>query len=81
MRIRVQWYAAARQLAAAESTEFELPDPATVADLRAAVAVQCPRLAAIARNLLFAVRAEYAGDETPLVPGAEVVGFPPVSGG
>ena len=81
MTVRVQLFAVARQLAAAESVEIELSSGATVAELRAALGEQVPALAPLLRQTLFAVNAEYASDRTVLPKGAEVACIPPVSGG
>jgi molybdopterin converting factor subunit 1 len=81
VKIRVRLFAVARQLVGAETTELELAGPATVRDVRTALASQHPQLAALARHLLFAINAEYAADETPVEDQADVACIPPVSGG
>ena len=81
VKVRVRLFAAARQLCGAETLDVELPEPASIATLRAALAATCPPLAAHQRHLLFAVDAKYAGDDAPLTDGGEVACIPPVSGG
>jgi hypothetical protein len=58
-----------------------LPAGARIADLRAAIGEACPPLRPLVPHLLFAIGTEYASDETLVPPGAELVAFPPVSGG
>ena len=81
MRISVKLFAAARQIAGRDAVEVELPDAATVAALRQAIAQQFPDLDRTARHCLFAVENQYADDSTILVTGSEVACIPPVSGG
>lgn len=81
MRITVQLFAQARDLAGAPRIELELGITATIGDLRAALVGARPPLATIARTLLVAVNGEYAADTTSVPEGAEVACFPPVSGG
>ncbi|MCL4201710.1 MAG: MoaD/ThiS family protein [Pirellulaceae bacterium] len=81
MKIQLKLFAAARQAVDRETVQIELPDTATVADLRAAIARQFPALDATARHSLFAVNNQYADDATALPPDAEVACIPPVSGG
>jgi len=81
VKVRVRLFAVARQLGGAEVLEVPLPEPATVGALRAALVTVCPSLAAYQRHLLFAVNAQYAGDDWPLEEGSEVACIPPVSGG
>ena len=76
MKLRVRLFAVVRERAGAGEIEVELPDGATVADLRRQLAevtgpVEC----------LVAVNREYAGEEAVLAAGDEVALVPPVSGG
>ena len=70
-----------RQMAGCDAVEIELAEGATVASLRQALAAQVPQLSGLARQLTFAVDAQYVGDETVVPPGGEVACIPPVSGG
>ncbi len=79
--VRVKMFAVAKQVAGADAVHLELPDAATVSDLRRALLSKLPALDGMSNLLLFAVNGEYAGDQTPLPPGAEVACIPPVSGG
>jgi molybdopterin converting factor small subunit len=81
MIVRVQLFAAARDLAGAGSIELELPSDATIAVLRRELIARVPALAPLDQHLLFAVDAEYASAETKIPPGATIACIPPVSGG
>lgn len=58
-----------------------LAQPATVADLRIAIAAAHPALAGALDSALVAVNRDFAGPETAVAPGDEIALFPPVSGG
>ena len=81
MKLSVQLFARARDLAGADRVEVELPVVASVGALRAALRDCVPALGAIADRLFVAVNNDYADDATVLKPGDEVACFPPVSGG
>ena len=79
--MKVLLFARARDVAGAEAVEVSLPPGATVADLRQAMALSYPPLAALAARSAIAVNNDYADDATPIPAGAEVALVPPVSGG
>ena len=81
MKISIQLFAVAKELAGCEAVEVELPKGATVADLRQALVAGAPALAGILGQLKFAVDEEYAAEQAPLREGAKVACIPPVSGG
>jgi molybdopterin converting factor subunit 1 len=82
MKITVQLFAVAKQLANRATVEVELPPQATtVADLRKALLAEVPALAGMAAQLRFAVNEEYAHDQTRIPAGGRVACIPPVSGG
>lgn len=81
MRVTVRLFAVARQRAGRPEVTLDLPEPATVGGLRRALAAGFPELATLVPGLMIAVAAEYAPDDTPIPPGAEVAAIPPVSGG
>lgn len=81
MKITVQMFAAARQLAGSERITMELPGGSTIADLRSAIERQHPALSGLLARTRFAVNLEFAGEATPLNEDAEVAFIPPVSGG
>ena len=81
MTIRVKLFAAMRDLAGDDSANVELPDGATVGDLRRELGKQLP----LARSLLnrsgIAVNQDVAENDRPLQATDEVAVIPPVSGG
>ena len=81
MKVRVRLFAIARQCAGCDSIDVDLPDGATVAQLRRELGVQFPGLSGLAGQVLFAADAEFVGDASPIRPGAEIACIPPVSGG
>jgi molybdenum cofactor cytidylyltransferase len=81
MKVHVRLFALARQRAGRPEVVVELPEPATVADLKRALAETLPELAPLASSLMIAVDSEYAGDDLHISPGSEVAVIPPVSGG
>ncbi len=81
MRIRVRLFAVARQTAGSDSVEIDLPDGATIGQLRLALARQVPALTTAVEHATFAMNTQYAADETTIHPDAEVACIPPVSGG
>ena len=81
MNVRVRLFADARQAAGRDSLELDLPEPATIGELRHRLAEEVPQLADLIRRAMFAVSAEYAADADEIAPGADVACIPPVSGG
>ena len=81
MLVRVRLFAVARERAGRSILETELPDGATVHDLKAAIGRDVPSLAPLLGSIRFSVNAEYASDVTPIPPNAELAAIPPVSGG
>jgi molybdopterin converting factor subunit 1 len=80
MRFRVRLFARAKDLVGAEIA-LELPEGATVADLRRRLAEEQPVLTALLERSALAVNDEFAEDKMLLPAGAEVALLPPVSGG
>jgi molybdopterin converting factor subunit 1 len=81
MIVHVRLFARARDLAGADTVHVELPDGATVADLRRRLAVDCPALASLLDRSALAVDNEFAADSLVLSANAEIALLPPVSGG
>ena len=81
MQVIVRLFALARQRAGQPELTVDVPEPATVGELRRLLGAAYPQLAPLLPSLLFAVNAEYARDGDPIPPGAEVAAIPPVSGG
>lgn len=81
MTVRVRMFALARERAGAAAVEVAMAAPATVGDLRSALAAGFPGLAPLCAGALIAVDEEYAGDETPISAASRIALIPPVSGG
>ncbi len=81
MRISVHLFARARDLAGAGVIMVDLPNNATVADLRQAVRDAYPALASLVNRCAVAVANEFANDTQALAADVEVALLPPVSGG
>jgi molybdopterin converting factor subunit 1 len=81
MQATVLLFALARERAGRPSLTVDLPDSATVADLKLALAGACPALAPLLPTIRIAVNSKYASDDQPIPPGSELAAIPPVSGG
>ncbi len=81
MRVRLRLFARARDLAGTDVLAVDLPDGATVGDLRRALAARHPALAGLLERSALAVDEEFATETTPLTAMSEVAVLPPVSGG
>lgn len=81
MRVDLHLFAMARQRAGRSPLTLDLPEPARVADLKAALARAVPDLAALLPSIRIAVDSEYADDDRAIHPGSELAAIPPVSGG
>jgi molybdopterin converting factor subunit 1 len=81
MTIRVLLFAALRERAGARELLVELPESASIAQLRQAVAEICPPLAPLLANAGVALNEELADGEARVRPGDVAALIPPVSGG
>ncbi len=81
MKRSVRLFARARDLARADVVAVDLPEGATVADLRRALASAWPALAGLLERSALAVNDEFADDGLALPLPAEIALLPPVSGG
>jgi len=80
LALRVLYFAVAREMAGVAREELA-EVPATVAELRRALAARHPALARILPRCRIALGEEFAGDEAPVPDGAEAAVVPPVAGG
>ncbi len=80
-RVRVLFFATLRDLAGVREVEVDLPDAATLMDLKHLLEERFPALGEALPSALFALNHQYAFDEEIVPEGAEVAVFPPVSGG
>ena len=81
MRIRVRLFAVAKQAARRDAVDLDLPQGATIRDLRRQLGSRIPQLSGLVGQMMFAVNTHYADDATTIPPGADVACIPPVSGG
>jgi molybdopterin converting factor subunit 1 len=81
MLVHVRLFARARDLAGTDVLRVELPDGATIADLRRRLAADYPALSTLLERSALAVENEFAADSLVLPVDAEVALLPPVSGG
>ncbi len=81
MNVRVRLFAALRQAAGRDLLDLEMPERATIGQLRRRMAENLPELSGLLQRAMFAVGTEYATDEVVVPPGADVACIPPVSGG
>ena len=81
MVFEVRLFARARDLAGADTVSVEVPENATVGDLRSSLREQFPSLEPVIANLHVAIGTDYANDSTKLEPTQSISCFPPVSGG
>jgi molybdopterin synthase catalytic subunit len=81
MRVNVLYFSILRERAGTRQESLDLPERATVADLKTALAGRRPALAPHLDHVVIAVNRDFAQPEQPLADGDEVGIFPPVSGG
>lgn len=81
MKIDVQLFARARDIAGVSHIKLEVPEPGRVGELKNALGQRFPELSPLIPALLVAVDMNYADDQTLLDPSSQVACFPPVSGG
>ena len=81
MLIRVKLFAAMRDLTGDEIAEVELPDGATVGDLRRELGKQLPLARSLLTRSAIAVNHDVAENDRSLQATDEVAAIPPVSGG
>lgn len=80
MRVPVRLFAGLRERAGAASIDVEVPEPATVGGLLAALGAT-PLGSLPPRSCIVAVNREYADEAQPIAAGDEIALIPPVSGG
>jgi molybdopterin converting factor subunit 1 len=80
MIVTIHLFALPRELVG-PSAEVDMPDGATVAQLRAALALRYPVLDPLLAYSAIAVNHDFADDSRVIFRGDEVAVIPPVSGG
>ena len=81
MKLRVKLFAVAKERVGKSAIEVDLPDGATVCQLRSAILEQHALLSDVMRHARLAVNNDYASDGAVLNLTAEIAIIPPVSGG
>lgn len=81
VKVRVRLFAGLKELIGRQDITVELPEGASVGDLREKLGGDIPRLASFLPSLVCAVNEEYRLPEYPLNDGDEVALIPPISGG
>ncbi|MDA0810337.1 MAG: MoaD/ThiS family protein [Planctomycetota bacterium] len=81
MLLNIRLFARAKDLAGSDTISVELPEGATVGDLRSALHDQFPSLDPVIPNLHVAIGTDYAKDSATLDESQSISCFPPVSGG
>jgi len=78
---KVLFFATLRDRAGVRQTSMDLPEGITVGEFKVLLQEHFPAITPALPNVLIAVNREYAPDDTPIPPEAEIAIFPPVSGG
>ena len=81
MIVKVLFFASCRDIAGCREKDWEIPEEATVGDLKDRLVAVYGGLERLRDSLAVAVNTEYADDSTVLSDGDEVALIPPVSGG
>lgn len=81
VQVTLRLFALAKQTVGQSELPLQLPESATVADLRQELALTCPALAPLLPSLMVAINSEYVDDQTIIEAGQEIALIPPVSGG
>lgn len=81
MKVRILFFAQARDRAGQAERLIELPEGSRVADLVRRVRAEHPALEPLWAHLAIAVDGRLAAETAPLNDGSEVALLPPVSGG
>jgi len=80
-KVKVLFFASLQVRAGTASAELDLPENASVRDLKLQLIQRFPSLESFLGSTLVSVNREFAFDGDIIPPGAEVALFPPVSGG
>ena len=81
INLKILLFAAARDLCETSEAQIELPQSATVADLKVELIKSFPQLQPILSRSAISVNHQYADDQVELNESSEVAIIPPVSGG
>ena len=81
MKVRVKCFAWAKEVTGEEEIDLEVPEIATVADLRESLGERFPLFSGRMESIAVSVNHEFAGEGTPVEAGDELALIPPISGG
>ena len=81
MIVNLLLFAAAKEIAGTDQIEIEIGENCTVEQLKTALVLKYPDLAALTKRSTFAVEQAFANDQTQIYANSEVALIPPVSGG
>jgi len=80
MKLKLVAYGIAKDIVSGRETGIEIPQSATISELKQILLDKYPAFAKL-KSLSLAVGEEYREDSYPLEEGMEVIIIPPVSGG
>ena len=81
MKVRVLFFAAAKQVVGENQLDLELPEAATISELKKALVEKFPGLQEMIVASNWSLNQSYVADESSLSDGCEVGMILPVSGG
>ena len=81
MNIRMRYFASLREVTSKQEEGLEVPEGASVADVRALLLARYPQLENALARAVCAVNHQYVTADTSIRDGDEVVFIPPVGGG
>lgn len=80
-KVHLLFFATIKDRAGVTRADLDLPEGATIATLKDLLAALYPAAAPLLGHSLFSINQNYAFENDPIPPGAEIAVFPPVSGG
>lgn len=81
MMVTVKMFAAVRDAVGASEVQIDVPEDATIADVRAALSAAYPPVSQLVSRTMFAMNARYARDNEVIRENVDLACIPPVSGG
>ncbi len=81
IKIKVLFFATLKEKAGTRQADFDLPEGATISQLKDFLVEKYPGLNGMLTHCLASINHDYRSDESEIPAYAEVAFFPPVSGG
>ena len=81
MKITITFFATLKDIVGERTIQIDVPEPATIDDVKQLLSQQYPDIAAALSVALSAINQEYVFSGHPIQSGDEIAFFPPVSGG